>query len=318
MTMTEITANYDETWKEVIGDYFDSFLAFFYPEINQEIDWTKTPISLDKELEQITATAESKTRHADKLFQVWLLDNQEVWVLIHVEVQSQYDKEFSQRMFIYNYRAFDLYQKPVISLAILGDETKNWLPNCYRYGLGSSQLIFNFSSVKLLNYQWEELEQSNNIFAIVVMAHLKTKATNSNLSVREQWKWKLARLLYERGYNRKEIVDLYKVIDLMMALSGDLQLSFEEKLTNYQEKLKMPLLTNIEQRTIEKTTKQTRKQDIIKLLQVRFGDIPENLVASINKIDDTSFLEQIFVSAINVSSLEEFAHLVNSDLPAVD
>ena len=95
----------------------------------------------------------------------------------------------------------------------------------------------------------------------------------------------------------------------MMALSGDLQLSFEEKLTNYQEKLKMPLLTNIEQRTIEKT----RKQDIIKVLQVRFGDIPENLVASIN-LDDTSFLEQIFVSAINVSSLEEFAQLVNSHL----
>ncbi|YAF98124.1 MAG: hypothetical protein AB3A66_10930 [Nodularia sp. CChRGM 3473] len=312
--MTEITANYDETWKEVIGDYFDSFLAFFYPEIYQQIDWTKNPISLDKELEQITASADSKTRHADKLFQVWLLDNQEVWILIHIEVQSQYDKEFSQRMFIYNYRAFDLYQKPVISLAILGDETKNWRPSSYQYGLGSSQLIFNFSSVKLIDYQWEELEQSNNIFAIVVMAHLKTKATNSNLSAREQWKWNLARLLYERGYNRKEIVDLYKIIDLMMALSPDLQLSFEEKLANYQEELKMPLLTNIEQRTI----KQTLKQNIIKLVQVRFGDIPENLVASINQIDDTSFLEQIFVSAINVSSVEEFAQLVNSNLPEAD
>jgi hypothetical protein len=316
--MTEIIANYDETWKEVIGDYFDSFLAFFYPEIYQQIDWTKNPISLDKELEQITASADSKTRHADKLFQVWLLDNQEVWILIHIEVQSQYDKEFSQRMFIYNYRAFDLYQKPVISLAILGDETKNWRPSSYQYGLGSSQLIFNFSIVKLLDYQWEELEQSNNIFAIVVMAHLRTKATNSNLSAREQWKWNLARLLYERGYNRKEIVDLYKVIDLMMALPPDLQLSFEEKLANYQEERKMPLLTNIEQRAIEKTTKQTLKQNIIKLVQVRFGDIPENLVANINQIDDTSFLEQIFVSAINVSSVEEFAQLVNSNLPEAD
>ena len=67
--------SYDETWKEAIGDYFDSFLAFFYPQVYQQIDWTKTPISLDKELEQITASAESKTRHADKLFQVWLLDN---------------------------------------------------------------------------------------------------------------------------------------------------------------------------------------------------------------------------------------------------
>ena len=97
----------------------------------------------------------------------------------------------------------------------------------------------------------------------------------------------------------------------MMALSEDLQLSFEEKFSNYQEERKMPLVTNIERRAIERT----RKQDIIKLLQVRFGDIPENLIASINQIDDTSFLEQIFVSAINVSSLEEFAQLVHSNLP---
>ncbi|MDB9448239.1 hypothetical protein [Anabaena sp. CS-542/02] len=80
----------------------------------------------------------------------------------------------------------------------------------------------------------------------------------------------------------------------------------------------MPLLTNIEQRTIEKTRKQTLKQNIIKLLQVRFCDIPENLVTSINQIDDTSFLEEIFVSAINVSSLEEFAQLVKSHLPGAD
>ncbi|EAW46798.1 hypothetical protein N9414_17513 [Nodularia spumigena CCY9414] len=104
----------------------------------------------------------------------------------------------------------------------------------------------------------------------------------------------------------------------MMTLCQDLQLSFQEKLANYQEKRKMPLLTNIEQRAIEKTTKQTRRQNIIKIVQVRFGDIPEDLVASINQIDDTSFLEQIFVSAINVSSVEEFAQLVNSNLSEAD
>lgn len=161
--MTEITANYDETWKEAIGDYFESFLTFFYPEIYQHIDWNKPPISLDKELEQITASAETEKRYADKLFQVWLLDQQEIWILVHVEVQSQYDQEFSQRMFIYNYRAFDLYHKPVISLAILGDESKSWRPNSYQYGLGDSQVKIKFSIVKLLDYQWEDLTQSHNL-----------------------------------------------------------------------------------------------------------------------------------------------------------
>ena len=39
----------------------------------------------------------------------------------------------------------------------------------------------------------------------------------------------------------------------MMALSEDLQLSFDQKLANYQEERKMPLVTNIERRAIERT-----------------------------------------------------------------
>ncbi|MFN7657019.1 MAG: hypothetical protein ACK5P3_02490 [Dolichospermum sp.] len=100
----------------------------------------------------------------------------------------------------------------------------------------------------------------------------------------------------------------------MMALSEDLQLSFDQKFANYQEERKMPLVTNIERRAIERT----RKQDIIKLLQVRFGDIPQSLLENINQIDDISLLEQLLVSTISVSSLEEFVQLVNSNLSESD
>ena len=103
-----------------------------------------------------------------------------------------------------------------------------------------------------------------------------------------------------------------------MALSEDLQLSFDQKLANYQEERKMPLVTNIERRAIEKTRKETQKENIIKLVQVRFGDIPQSLLENINQIDDISLLEQLLLSTIRVSSLEEFAQLVNSNLPAVD
>jgi hypothetical protein len=84
--MTAITANYDESWKEAIGDYFELFLSFFYPQIHQEINWNQPPISLDKELEQIIPLAETEKRYADKLFKVWLLDEQEVWILIHITI----------------------------------------------------------------------------------------------------------------------------------------------------------------------------------------------------------------------------------------
>ncbi|WP_254921322.1 hypothetical protein [Nodularia sp. NIES-3585] len=36
------------------------------------------------------------------------------------------------------------------------------------------------------------------------------------------------------------------------------------------------------------------------------------------QIDDTFFLEQLLISTISVNSLEEFAQLVNSNLPEAD
>ena len=160
--MSEINANFDEPWKEAITEYFPECLKFFFPEIYQQIDWTKPPIALEQELEQITANSTTKKRYADKLFKVWLLDQREIWILIHIEVQSQYDTEFPLRMFIYNYRAFDLYNKPVISLAILGDERPHWRPNNYNYGLGGCQVNIDFLTSKLLDYnsKWEDLVQS--------------------------------------------------------------------------------------------------------------------------------------------------------------
>jgi hypothetical protein len=217
-------------------------------------------------------------------------------------------------MFIYNYRAFDLYHKPVISLAILGDESRSWRPNFYQYGLGGSQVRVDFLMVKLLDYQWEDLEQSENIWAIIVMAHLKTKATTNNLREREQWKWNLVRGLYQRGLTKFEIINLGKFIDKMMTLPPQLQLNFKTKLSQYEEENKMPFLSTIEEMALEEGAKLTSQKYIILALQSRFGEIPNSLIETINQIEDVSVLESLFVPSITINSLEEFQHLVNDSL----
>jgi hypothetical protein len=221
-------------------------------------------------------------------------------------------------MFIYNYRAFDLYHKPVISLAILGDESRSWRPDFYQYGLGGSQVRVDFLMVKLLDYQWEDLEQSENIWAIIVMAHLKTKATTNNLREREQWKWNLVRGLYQRGLTKFEIINLGKFIDKMMTLPPQLQLNFKTKLSQYEEENKMPFLSTIEEMALEEGAKSgaklTNQKHIILALQSRFGEIPNSLIETINQIEDVSVLEGLFVPSITINSLEEFQQLVNDSL----
>ncbi|NEN88475.1 MAG: hypothetical protein F6K48_05865 [Okeania sp. SIO3H1] len=320
--MTETTANYDEPWKAAISEYLPSFFSFFYPEIHNKINWKKPPISLDKELEQITASATTEKRYADKLFQVWLLDDQEIWILIHIEVQSQYDREFSQRMFIYNYRAFDLYNKPVISLAILGDENPSWRPSYYEYGLEKSHMRLDFSIVKLLDYEWQELSANNNVFAMMVMAHLKTKSTTSNLTEREEWKWLLVRSLYEKGLSKFDIINLFKFIDKMMALPPELQQNLESKINQYEEEQKMEFLSTMEERAIERGqqlgqqigAKETCRQNIIDLLQVRFLSVSESLVETLNNIEDLTLLKQLHLETIRVNSIAEFEESIQQNL----
>ena len=60
-----------------------------------------------------------------------------------------------------------------------------------------------FPSVKLLDYAGisHDLENSENQFAAVVLAHLKARETRRDMQARHAWKVRLVKGLYERGWS---------------------------------------------------------------------------------------------------------------------
>ena len=140
-------------------------------------------------------------RVADKLVKVWLRDGSETWLLIHVEVQGQYQAIFPERMYVYNSRIFGLYRHKVVSLALLADENPNWRPQHYGYEIWGCRVMLEFPMVKLLDYRqrWQELEISTSPFAAIVMAHLKTQDTRRQPQQRLAWKLNIVKSLYQRG-----------------------------------------------------------------------------------------------------------------------
>ena len=152
-------------------------MQFFFPQTAALINWERPHEFLDKEFQQIAREAELGRRYADKLVKVWQIRGEEIWLLIHVEIQAKSEDNFAQRMFSYNLQIFDKFAKPAISLSILCDADLTWRPNQYGYNYPDCGLHFRFETVKLLDYQnrWTKLEKSDNPFATVVMAHLKTQ-----------------------------------------------------------------------------------------------------------------------------------------------
>ena len=138
----------DLMWKGIIEDLFDDFLYFFFPDFVKEVDFTKPFEFLDKELQQLYPEAEGDNRRADLLVKVFLKSGEETWLLIHIEVQGYIDKTFPLRMFIYNYRSFDRYQKPIVALAILTDENNNFRPAYYEQKKWNTTLRYDLTIYK--------------------------------------------------------------------------------------------------------------------------------------------------------------------------
>ena len=266
--------DYDSPWKEALDNYFQPFMRLCFPALAEQIDWSVTPKMLDKELLQIAPQSELGPRTVDKLVEVKLLSGDIGWLLVHLEVQSQRDAEFTRRMFVYFYRIRDKYNKRVVSLAILGDGEPNWRPDRYKESAFGCQFEFKFPVVKLLDFadDFNSLERSTNPFALVILAHLMTMQTAADPLDRCRWKMRLLRPLYERGLSADEVRKLFRVLDWMMQLPKDIELEFRQQLEQYEQEKHMPYITSIERMAIEKGQEKGLLAGRIQMLQRILGE----------------------------------------------
>lgn len=314
--------DFDNAWKEAIDAFFEPFMAFFFRAAHDEIDWARGFEMLDKELQQITPESEQGRRVADKLVKVWRLDGRDEWVLVHVEVQSQQETEFAQRMFVYNYRLFDRYNRRVASFAILGDNRLAWRPNRFGYDLWGTRVGIEFATAKLLDYAADEvsLESQENPFAMMVLAHLKTLETAHDVESRRRSQVRLVKRLYERGFGVEQIRQLYRLIEGMMDLPESLADLAWEEIRDFAKEKEMPFITAAERfarkeglaEGLEKGRQEARQgllEGIEALLDVKFAAQGLALFTEIQKVEDPNALRQILQAVKRAESLESLPRL---------
>jgi len=102
-----------------------------------------------------------------------------------------------------------------------------------------------------------------------------------------------------------------------MTVTPELQEQIKTKIQQYEAERKQPFLSTFEEMAIAeaeaRTEKSNSKKSIISLLQKRFGELPESLIESLNKIDETAVLEQLLLETISVNSAEEFEELIKNN-----
>ncbi len=310
----------DSAWKDILGTHFKAFIQFFFPEVHRDIDWSKGYETLDKELEVILRGSKSRKRRADKLVKVHLLSGAPAVILIHVEVQRKPEADFEGRMFQYNYRIFDRRGEEVISLAILTDSRSSSRRDRFERKRWGFELLMRYPVVCFLDFEGRqaELEASKNPFAVVVLAHLEARKTKGTPAEALEAKWRLTRMLYERGYKKRDIIGLYKFIDWVLRLPEDLETELHDRQRTLEGKKTMPYVSSIERFGIEKGRQEGKVEGKVEGkaeglleaiavgLKLRFGPEGLKLLPRIRRVHEAKALRAILTAVHKAKTLDAF------------
>lgn len=234
----------DTLWKGIIDDLVVDFIHYFFSDYIDQIDFSAGFTSLDKELEQLFSKSASKKRHADKLFRAKLVNGQEQFFLIHVEVQGYPDPEFAIRMFEYAYRIRDRYKKPLTALAIYTNRDRKYHFKAFHESFMGSEILYRFNSYVLADQKLTEIRRPDNLFSLVMEVAFEDLQNKTKTDIeRLNFKTRLIKHLL------KQEIDTAKIRKL---------LAFVKYYTNFEQK---EFLRKFE-KTIIKITKSRRTMGI--------------------------------------------------------
>ena len=301
---------YDATWKEAINTYFESFVELFWPEIYDKIDWSKGYELLEQEFHLMHQYQKKDKSITDKLIKVFRHDGKEAWVLILIEIQGQRDPDFAERIFIYFYKAYERYRKPIACLAIFIDPHPNWRPSQFELELWDTNLTLKFPIMKVLDYKnkQEFLRKSINPFAAVILAQLAAIEAAGKNEVMLISKLDILKCLYIRNADYKEILEQYRYMEGLLPLSKDFSLQYHREIKRIEEEHCMSYITTaIEENRIEGKIEgkiEGELEMLFTLLNVKFGNIPKFYLEQLQRADAKHLLE-LGKKLITSSSIEE-------------
>ena len=229
--MSGLKIDYDSHWKEIIGEFFEDFTAFFMPDLHKDVDFTRPVEFLEQELLDAFKTKYKGKRITDKLVKMYLKDGAEKWLLVHIEVQASFDKEFAERMFLYYTMIYTKYLiKDITAIAIFANDSIPKKDNKFEHKLYGTKISYEYNVYRIIDQKPEKLIKSKNPFAYAVLANLYVLRTNQNYDERLAYKEMLFEIAKKLGYDEKKRIRLLIFVRNLMVLPNELESQFATRI----------------------------------------------------------------------------------------
>jgi len=273
----------DQLTKRLVELFFKDFLDFFCPDLAKIIDFNKKIDFPNKEL--YSGMIEGEKTVSDILAKVNLLDGQEQYILVHIEIQSSRDVDIPRRMYRYFSNIWMKYEKPVFAFALFIDESR-WrepISNVFNMEFMGTKLTYEFHLQKTKNYKYEEYLDYFNPIVTAFLIRMNYGKKSRALVKAESMK----RIKKYYNLTESQIETLLHFIDRLLFLDEEEKKKFKDIIAQeeYEEVSKM-MLTTLQEDILEEKIKIEKLEIAKKLLEKGYPieNIPEVTGLSLEEI----------------------------------
>jgi hypothetical protein len=102
----------------------------------------------------------------------------------------------------------------------------------------------------------------------------------------------------------------------MVNLPKATEQQFLSEIQRFEEENQMPYITSFErlghERGVAEGILQQRREDVLEVLEVRFGEVATEIIHKINSIEDLQVLKTLHRKAIAIGTMEQFAEYLEA------
>ena len=278
----KIVVDLDGNIKEAIEQLFEDWIEFFFPEMYPKVDFSKKPVSLQQEFQNIITFPSGNKKIVDKLFEVTMksvlktvksgtetkIKTIKEIILVHVEAETSPKSAFVRRMFLYAAVAIAKHNRVLTALVMYTGKRVPKRRNAFEMSCYGTSLYYAFNAYVVAEQDEEALIESNNIFALIILAIKYVIDSPNDYAKRFAFKKKLFELLLERNYPYEKRRILMTFVKEIMKLPTALEKDF---LTFAKIKVDNKMTTKKQQDTVKARLKQAEKEWANLFAEVFYG-----------------------------------------------
>ena len=231
----------DLLWKDLFTEFHQEAVLFFFGKaLHDAIDFGVEPEFLEQEFNDVFTGNDPTQKVADKVIKYRLKNGGEKIIILHVEFQGGFEKEFPQRMFWYFvYIAAKYKTTDITALAVYTNAKKPKIYNTFKMSNFGTELSYKFNTYIVRNQTEEQLLASDSLFSVAVLANLYLIKAGKNNQNRYEYKKKLVDIVIEKKFDRKKLSRLLIFVRHLIKLPKNFENDFKSYIAQPKAQHKM-------------------------------------------------------------------------------